>query len=189
MAASDSEVPEVTVESASTGTGREHGKRFGTLVHAVLALVDLNADRVGVESVARLQGRLLGATAEEIGSATAAVAGALSHPVLRRAALVQAGSVHSKSAQDASARTSAQPERHCRREVPIALVLKDGLLVEGIVDLAFFEPDSNAWTVVDFKTDVELEGRIDEYRRQVGLYAKAIARATGRPAKGVILKV
>ena len=46
------------------------------------------------------------------------------------------------------------------------------------------------WTVVDYKTDRELatEGE-DRYRRQVALYATAIARATGRPARGVLVRV
>jgi ATP-dependent helicase/nuclease subunit A len=52
-----------------------------------------------------------------------------------------------------------------------------------------FEADGG-WVVVDFKTDVEI-GRqgIERYRRQVGLYAAAVARATGQPATGVLLRV
>jgi ATP-dependent exoDNAse (exonuclease V) beta subunit len=61
------------------------------------------------------------------------------------------------------------------------------VLVEGVVDAAFLEDE--AWTVVDFKTDVEIAGRLDEYTRQVGLYAAAVARATGRTARGVLLRI
>jgi hypothetical protein len=43
--------------------------------------------------------------------------------------------------------------------------------------------------VVDFKTDAEIGGRLEEYRRQVALYALAIERATGEPATGVLLRV
>jgi ATP-dependent exoDNAse (exonuclease V) beta subunit len=93
---------------------------------------------------------------------------ALAHPLLRRAA--------------AAARAG-----RCRREAPLALVLADGTLVEGVADLAFEE--DGATTVVDFKTDVEIVGRLDDYRRQVALYAEAVARATGRPARGVLLRV
>jgi ATP-dependent exoDNAse (exonuclease V) beta subunit len=64
----------------------------------------------------------------------------------------------------------------------------DDTLVEGVVDVAFVEDDAG-WTVVDFKTDVELAGRLEEYRRQVGLYVEAIRRATGRAARGVLLRV
>jgi ATP-dependent exoDNAse (exonuclease V) beta subunit len=45
------------------------------------------------------------------------------------------------------------------------------------------------WTVVDFKTDVEIAGRREDYERQVALYAKAVAAATGERARGVLLSV
>ena len=61
-------------------------------------------------------------------------------------------------------------------------------VVEGVVDLAF-EEDSN-WTVVDFKTDQEIEtDQLQAYLRQVALYAAAIGRATSRPAAGVLLRL
>jgi hypothetical protein len=43
---------------------------------------------------------------------------------------------------------------------------------------------------VDFKTDAEL-GPVGEqaYLRQVALYADAITHATGKPARGVLLRV
>jgi ATP-dependent exoDNAse (exonuclease V) beta subunit len=159
--------PEVVVESAGPTVGRPHGKRFGTLVHAVLAAVDLDAERAGVTEVAGLQGRLLGATAEEVRAAVASVVAALAHPVMRRAA--------------AAARAG-----RCRRECPVAVQL-DGELIEGLVDAAFLE--DGAWTVVDFKTDVEVAGRLEEYRRQVGLYVAAVEGATRLPARGVLLRV
>ena len=61
-------------------------------------------------------------------------------------------------------------------------------MVEGIVDLAFEE--QGAWTVVDYKTDRELATLGEErYRRQVALYAQAIAQATGQPSTGVLVRV
>jgi ATP-dependent exoDNAse (exonuclease V) beta subunit len=45
------------------------------------------------------------------------------------------------------------------------------------------------WVVVDYKTDVELEGRLEEYERQVRLYARTVHVATGEPVRGVILRV
>jgi hypothetical protein len=96
---------------------------------------------------------------------------ALAHPLLRRAA------------------EAAQGGR-CRREVPLALTLDDGTLVEGVADLAFYEDDASpAWTVVDFKTDRDLAGRLPEYRRQLGAYAAAVARASGQPARAVVVHV
>jgi ATP-dependent exoDNAse (exonuclease V) beta subunit len=167
-AAGGEAAPEVAVEAVEAPAPRPHGKRFGTLVHAVLAAVDLDADPAGVADVAALHGRLLGATADEVAAATDAVGRALAHPVLRRAA-------------------EAARAGRCRRECPVAVEI-DGVLVEGVVDAAFFE-DGGGWTVVDFKTDVEIAGRLEEYRRQVGCYAEAMARATRQAARGVLLRV
>ncbi len=78
----------------------------------------------------------------------------------------------------------------CRREVPIALRLDDGVMVEGVVDLAFRDPAGGSpWLVVDYKTDFEIAGRLGEYRLQVGLYALAISRATGQRARPILLRV
>jgi ATP-dependent helicase/nuclease subunit A len=66
--------------------------------------------------------------------------------------------------------------------------MPDGTLIEGIVDLAFEE--AGEWTVVDYKTDREVAASGEEqYRRQVALYASAIAQATGQPARGILMRV
>ncbi len=153
---------------------RPGGRRFGTLVHATLACVDLDVDAAGVRAEAAIQGRLVGATPEEVEAAGRAARAALAHPLLVRAA-------------------RAGAEGGLRRETPVLLRLADGRLAEGVVDLAFREPGDGAgagsWTVVDFKTDRELAPRRAEYEAQVGLYAEAVATATGEPARGVLLIV
>jgi ATP-dependent exoDNAse (exonuclease V) beta subunit len=159
---------EIAIEEVNAERGeRPHGTRFGTLVHAVLAAVDLSADAACVRAVAALQGRLVGASAAEIAAAACAVTAALHHPVLRDAACSPA----------------------LRRETPVLLCLDDGRLAEGVVDLAFREAEANRWTVVDFKTDRELGERRAEYRTQLGLYVQAVARATREPARGLLLVV
>ncbi|MGH7488442.1 MAG: PD-(D/E)XK nuclease family protein, partial [bacterium] len=61
-------------------------------------------------------------------------------------------------------------------------------LLEGVVDLAFEE--AGAWTVVDYKTDREIAATGEaRYKRQVGLYASAIAHSTGQPAVAVLIRV
>jgi ATP-dependent exoDNAse (exonuclease V) beta subunit len=163
----------VAIEDARAGdTGmRPHGRRFGVLVHAVLAVVALDGDAAAVAGATALQGRLLGASSEESEAAVATVLRALAHPLIRRAA--------------AAARAG-----RCRREVPLAVRLDDGTLVEGVADLAFREDEPTpAWTVVDFKTDVDVTGRLPEYRWQLGAYAHAVARATALPARAVVLQV
>jgi ATP-dependent exoDNAse (exonuclease V) beta subunit len=155
------------------GDERPHGKRFGTLVHATLAAVDLAAAEGDVEEAAAAQGRIVGATAEEVCAAARAVTAALGHPLLRRA-------------REAAERGAL------RRETPLVLRREDGTLLEGVVDLAFREstPEGGErWTVVELKTDRELGRRRADYERQVQLYARAVAKATGEQARGVLLVV
>jgi ATP-dependent exoDNAse (exonuclease V) beta subunit len=161
---------EVRSESTPVArTSRPHGKRFGILVHAVLSTVDLGADAATLERAARAEGRLLAATDDEVLAAAAAARAALEHGLLIRA-------------RKASA---------CRRETPMVLAREDGSLVEGVLDLAFREIEEGrpVWTVVDFKTDVEIGGRREAYEEQVGLYVKAVGAATGERARGVLLSV
>jgi ATP-dependent helicase/nuclease subunit A len=151
-------------------TGRPHGKRFGVLVHAILAAVPLAGDQAEVEEVARAQARLVGAPAEEIAAAVSSVLSALRHPLLVRA--------HAAGAA-------------CRRESQASLRLEDDSMLEGVIDLAFREMVGGVarWTVVDFKTDVEIASRRPEYEGQVNMYARAVSVATGEDAVGVFLSV
>ncbi len=152
-------------------TTRPRGKRFGVLVHAVMAAVELHADPAAIRTIVTNHGRLVGASSDEVEAAVIAVVAALGHPLLARAAV---------------AATLGQ----LRREVPVILSTSEGML-EGIVDLAFAEPspDGDRWTVVDFKTDAALDGLRAIYETQVRLYATAIATATGRPVSAALLIV
>ena len=147
---------------------RPSGRRFGALVHAVLAATPLDAAADQVGEFARLEGRMLGATEAEVTAAGAVVTAALAHPILERA----------RRAVGAGA---------CRRETPVTMQAEDGTLVEGVVDLAF--RDDATWVVIDFKTDGELDVALDVYRRQVQLYAQMVARATGEPARAVLMRI
>lgn len=167
----ESPLAAVTVETIAIDFSRPHGKRYGTLVHAVLSVVALDMNREGIEKMARVQGRIFGATEEEIAAAAETVSRALAHPLLERAA-------------------RAMLLGNCRREVPVALRLDDGSMVEGVIDLAFQEAGGEAaWIVVDYKTDFEVKGRIEEYEKQVSLYALAVSRATNQPAQPVLLRI
>ncbi len=167
-AASTSGWAGVDLIDISTAGVRPTGIRFGTLVHAVLATVPLDADASRVRDVSILQGRILGAPDEEVTSAASVVIGALEHTILQRA-------------------TVAAARGACRREVPVTSREPDGTLLEGLVDLAFEE--EGHWTVVDFKTDHELTGTLAMYRRQVQIYANIIARVTGQPATALLVRV
>jgi hypothetical protein len=152
----------VTIEATDVERfARPSGKRFGALVHAVLATSPLDADAAAVRVLATSHARLLDATAAECDAAITAVVIALAHPLMRRAAAA----------------------RELRREVPIVLRRDPGTVIEGIVDLAF--ADDAGWTVVDFKTDASTA----QYEAQVVLYADAIGKATKLPCAAALLLV
>ncbi|WP_394839892.1 UvrD-helicase domain-containing protein [Pendulispora rubella] len=160
---------EVVVTTGGRREGRPRGKRFGVLVHATLAAVDLHAGPDAVAKVARIHARLVGASGAEIEAATVAVVAALAHPIFDR----------------------ARAATECRRESPILCHMDDGAVLEGVLDLAMRERDEHGhiWTVVDYKTDAEIAERVREYEAQVLLYANAIAESTGERARGVLLSV
>ena len=179
----------VTLVELRRDSARPDGPRFGSLVHQVLADVpladappgDVAADSrapgatagasAAVSAVARLNGRILGATEEEIAAAAGVAARVLEHPLLARA-------------------RAASRRGECRREAPVSMRADDGRVIEGTVDVAFRE--DGVWTVVDYKTDREIGetgGAAEAYRRQVALYARMIARATGEPAQAVLMRV
>jgi ATP-dependent exoDNAse (exonuclease V) beta subunit len=161
-------MPPVEVVELARDGSRPKGRRFGTLVHAVLATAPLDADLATLTALATLEARILGAPDDEVTAAAALAARVLAHPML------------------ATAR-AAESNHGCRREVPITLMLEDGRLLEGVVDLAF-EHDG-IWTVVDFKTDEDPSREMDAYTRQVGLYSAGLARVCSGASRGAVLVI
>ena len=152
--------PATEVATIERTPGRPSGPRFGTLVHTLLRDALPGRD---LAALARVHGRVLGASRAEIDAALEAVRAALHHPLMARAATAE----------------------RCHREWPVTLKLDGGKLFEGVIDLAFFE--DHTWIVLDFKTDAELA--LARYRRQLEWYAYAVARITGQPARGWLLSV
>ena len=165
---------DVAIVTAGPGGGggaeaRPGGVMFGVLVHALLAQMPFDAPSSSLDELASAEGRALHATEDDVAAAVRTVERVLRHELLVRA-------------------RSAAVRGACRRETPVTMSLVDGTVVEGIVDLAF--EDNGVWTVVDYKTDRELAAAGEErYRRQVALYASAVARATGSPARGILIRV
>jgi len=169
----DKEAPDLTLPSVEIvelprAANRPSGRRFGALVHAVLASVPLDGDLSVMQRLAAIHGRILGAPPEEIDSASEVVRSALAHSLLNRA------------------REAAQ-EGRCRREVPIAWHDSNGSLIEGVIDLAFEQAEE--WTVIDFKTDEEFRGNEPVYRRQVALYAAAIRATNGTRVSALLMRL
>lgn len=159
------EAAQIDIIELRGAADRPRGPRFGTLVHAVLATVPLDASDAVVERTADTQGRLLLASAVEVAAAAVVVTSVLRHDLIGRA---RAGT-------------------GLRRESPITWLQKDGTMIEGVLDLAFEE--SGVTVVVDFKTDHELAAGENRYRAQLQQYVNAVARATGSAAAGVLFKV
>lgn len=165
---------EVEVVELGARSDRPSGARYGSLVHAALATCPLDADSAAIARIVQTQGRILGASESEVSSAADVVRTVLVHPIV------------------ADAR-SADRERRCFREVPVTITI-DGVLVEGVVDFALMPVGAThasplPCTVIDFKTDRAEGELLERYRRQVGLYADAIARATGRPVRAVLMQI
>ena len=80
----------------------------------------------------------------------------------------------------------ARLARRVLREVPFAVKV-DGTIVEGFIDMLI--QTSDGFEIVDWKTDdiasAEVDRRLDQYRTQAGLYALALAEATGRAVSGI----
>jgi ATP-dependent exoDNAse (exonuclease V) beta subunit len=111
---------------------------------------------------------MLGAADDEMDAAESLVRRLLDHPWMERA-------------------RRAMAEGRCYREAPVTYRCDDGTLIEGTVDLAFDTGDE--MVVIDFKTDRPDEMLRARYLRQVGWYAAAVARATGKRARGVLMLV
>jgi ATP-dependent helicase/nuclease subunit A len=160
------DLPAVQTIELPRDTLQPAGRRFGTLLHAVLAATPLAGEAGEVDDIAAVHGHLLGAPAGEVAAAATLARQVLAHPLMREAAV-------------------ADRDGGCRREAPVTYRCPDGSLVEGVVDLAFKRGES--WVVVDFKTDRVVDTALDTYRRQVGLYVAAVARATGASSAGVLV--
>ena len=142
---------------------RPTGARFGTLVHSVLREARWSGE--GVAGVVRTHGRILGATVEEMNEAREVVLRALRHPLVVRA------------------RNAAR----AHRELPVLLRIEDGQIIEGLIDVLFFE-DGIAH-VIDFKTDLDIESGWQQYKWQIQWYGRAVADLTASPVACHILFV
>jgi ATP-dependent exoDNAse (exonuclease V) beta subunit len=167
-ASSDAAIrPEVEVVVIDRQPNRPAGARYGTLVHAVLATVPLETDGATLAAIVDTQARIVAATDDERRSAIDLVRGLLAHQLF-------------------AAARRADAAGRCYRETPITL-MQGSTLVEGVVDLAY--EDAGVMVVVDFKTDRAEGELLEKYRRQVGLYAEALAEVTRKPSRAVLLNI
>jgi ATP-dependent helicase/nuclease subunit A len=169
-----SSAPEIEVIDFSRSAERPFGPRFGTLVHATLATVPLDAGERVIAAVAHAQARILPTAGrelyadEEVYAAVEVVTSLLRDPLFDRV-------------------RQAERAGRCDRELPIVWKAPDGTLIEGTIDLAF--EDLTGLTVVDFKTDRELSTDLERYRRQLTVYCQALGTLRNTTARGILARV
>ena len=75
-------------------------------------------------------------------------------------------------------------------EMPFFWRMDDKRCLEGVVDLALFDPDNNRWFVLDWKTNRIDPDKIDslrvQYLPQLAAYSKVISETTGAPVTAAI---
>jgi ATP-dependent helicase/nuclease subunit A len=166
--------PEIEIIDFSRSAERPFGPRFGSLVHATLATVPLDASERVIKAVAHAQGRILPPagheryTEEEEYAAVEVVTSLLKNPLFDRV-------------------RQAERAGRCDRELPIVWKAPDGTLIEGTIDLAF--DDLTGLTVVDFKTDRELATDLERYRRQLTVYCQALGTLRNTTARGILARI
>jgi ATP-dependent exoDNAse (exonuclease V) beta subunit len=158
-------VDEIEVVQLAGAADRPRGAAFGTLVHAVLATVALDASDAAIARTAHTQGRIINASAADVAAAVVVASAVMRHDLIVR----------------------ARASSRVMRETPVSWLNDDGTLIEGVLDLAFEE--GSATVVVDFKTDHEMTAGETRYRAQLRQYVQAVSRATNRPATGILFRV
>lgn len=140
--------------------GGEHGTDFGTALHRLLELSDLQE----TENFGSLAGRIAGAAGLEdpAGLAERARSALRSTPVQRAAG------------------------REHWLELPVVTSV-DGMTLEGIIDLMYRE-DNGTLVIADFKTDISVtQERLSSYWRQLSTYARIVERITGQTVSELVL--
>lgn len=193
--------------------GRPEGAAFGNLVHQVLERIPLDATESAVESEAARAVRELDLPESLAPLAARTIRRALDHELLAAARRAEKTGVCYRELpllhfEQTAAAPGSDPagdrfetgstlevesfdEEALQENPPVAT---DGpSLVEGIADLVFREQAEDPWTVVEIKTDRRrpqdpgFQATEARHRHQVTLYARAVERATGTPARAVLL--
>ena len=158
----DAQIEILRLDSPPVFAGRPpRGRKYGDLVHALLAHASFPPDRAEIEALA---------TAHEIGASMSAS--------------------HRQAAVDTVVRTLAHPlvtsafqAQRVHREYPATYEANEELY-EGVIDLVSF--DGKRWMVLDYKTGPGDEPR---YRRQIAIYGEIIRKTTGAPVRLVVLEI
>jgi ATP-dependent exoDNAse (exonuclease V) beta subunit len=77
-----------------------------------------------------------------------------------------------------------------RAEMPFLWRMDDQRCLEGIIDLAFFDPSDGQWLILDWKTNRVAPDKIEtlraQYRPQLAAYRKVVNQMTGHEVAAAI---
>jgi ATP-dependent exoDNAse (exonuclease V) beta subunit len=77
-----------------------------------------------------------------------------------------------------------------RAEMPFFWKMRDDCCLEGVIDLAIFDPEAGAWLIVDWKTNRIERNKINtlrtQYRPQLAAYCQVVKRMTGHEVKAAL---
>ena len=157
----EAEVEVIPVTEIREGARVKRGRRYGDLVHALLARAEYPVDkaRLGAWAAADQFGSTLSEADRQ--AAVDSVVRCLDHPLM----------------------AEARGAERVHREYPVTCEI-GGELYEGVIDLAWF--NGARWTVVDYKTGAGDELR---YRRQIAMYGEALRKVTATPVRLVVLEL
>jgi ATP-dependent exoDNAse (exonuclease V) beta subunit len=77
-----------------------------------------------------------------------------------------------------------------RAELPFFWKMPDDRSLEGVVDLAFFDPEAGEWLIIDWKTNRIARDKIEllraQYRPQLAAYCQAVKETTGHEVRAAL---
>ena len=77
-----------------------------------------------------------------------------------------------------------------RTEMPFFWKMRSDRCLEGIIDLALFDPAPGAWLIVDWKTNRVASDKIDllraKYRPQLTAYCQVVKEITGHEVSAAL---
>jgi len=77
-----------------------------------------------------------------------------------------------------------------RAEMPFFWKMRGDRCLEGVIDLAFFDPNAGEWLIIDWKTNRITRDKLEmlrtQYRPQLAAYSQVIRQTTGHEVRAVL---
>ena len=157
--------PEAVLPRTATGRDADLARLIGVCTHAVLEQWDFTRPRADIHSVIEQTRRRYVVQ---------------DHPQLMADVTEDLTAIFERFLSSGPYK-SLQRATVLGREVPFAMPLGEGQMLEGVIDL-IYRLDGRTW-IADYKTDdvsaEEAQARADRYRSQAEMYSRAVESALG----------